>query len=257
MQDSGQDRVWITGASSGIGRATALRFAAGGATVLASSRGAEALRTLQEEAAARGLQGRILCHSLDVTDRQAVARTFAAIEAAEGPIRRAILNAGTYRPVQGRQFDADAFDLQFRLNVGGVVNCLDALVPAMRDRGGGQIAITGSLSGYRGLPQASAYGATKAALMRIAESLHAELRPAGIDVRLISPGFVRTPLTDRNDFPMPFLIPAETAAERIHRGLVHGRRFEIAFPRRFAALVRAGSMLPYGVYFRLMRRIAR
>ncbi|MEQ8344506.1 MAG: SDR family NAD(P)-dependent oxidoreductase [Sneathiellaceae bacterium] len=247
------ERVWITGASSGIGRAVALRFVRAGATVLASGRDRAALDALR--AAASAGPGRVACHAVDVTDRDAVSRIVAAMEAAEGPIGRALLNAGTYEPVEAVDFDAGAFDRQFAVNVGGTVNCLQALLPAMRARGRGQIAIVGSLSGYRGLRRASAYGASKGALMRLAESLHQDQREAGLDIRLVSPGFVRTPLTDRNDFAMPFLIEAEEAAARIHRGLVDGRRFEIAFPRRFAAMIRLGSMLPYGLYFPLMRRL--
>lgn len=248
-----QERVWITGASSGIGRAVALRFAAGGALVLASSRDQDALRSLSDESV--GLPGRIASLPLDVTDRARVLACVARIEAEFGPIDRAILNAGTFLPVKGDDFDPKAFDLQFALNVGGVVNALAALLPSMRDRRRGQIALTGSLSGYRGLPRASAYGASKAAVMRMAESLRQDLRPDGVDIRLISPGFVRTPLTDRNDFRMPHLVSAEVAADRIYDGLVHSRRFEIAFPRFFALQVRLLSILPYGLYFPLLRRL--
>ena len=257
MGEPGEERVWITGASSGIGRATALRFVRAGAIVLASGRDAAALDRLRADAAAAAGpgHGEVRCHSVDVTDRAAVLQAVSEIEAADGPIDRAILNAGTYEPVAAAAFDATSFDRQFAVNVGGTVNCLQALLPAMRARRQGQIAIVGSLSGYRGLPRASAYGASKAALMRIAESLRQDQHDAGLDIRLISPGFVRTPLTDRNDFAMPFLMAADAAAERIHRGLVRGRRFEIAFPRRFAALVRLGSIMPYGLYFPLVRKV--
>jgi NAD(P)-dependent dehydrogenase (short-subunit alcohol dehydrogenase family) len=253
VQEQRQERVWITGAGSGIGRATALRFAAAGAAVLASSRGEEALQSLC--GAAAGLPGRIASHPLDVTDRAGVQGFVDRIEAEEGPIDRAILNAGTYQPVEGDCFDLQAFDSQFALNLGGTVNCLAALLPPMRQRRRGQIALTGSLSGYRGLRRASAYGASKAAVMRMAESLRQDLRPWGIDIRLISPGFVKTPLTDRNDFRMPFLVTAETAADRIHDGLVRSRRFEIAFPRAFALQVRMLSILPYALYFPLLRKL--
>lgn len=201
------------------------------------------------------MPGRIAALPLDVTDREKVQACVERIEGEYGPIDRAILNAGTFLPVEGEHFDPQAFDLQFALNVGGTVNGLAALLPPMRHRRHGQIALTGSLSGYRGLRRASAYGASKAAVMRMAESLRQDLRPHGVDIRLISPGFVRTPLTDRNDFRMPHLIGAEVAAARIHDGLVHSRSFEIAFPRLFALQVRLLSILPYGLYFPLLRRL--
>lgn len=253
QDDNPRERVWITGAGSGIGRAVALRFLRAGALVIASGRDPEPLESLAGEAGVGA--DSVLVQPVDVTERPAVKQALADMQERGGPVDRAILNAGTYKPVEPDRFDPEAFDMQFAVNVGGVVNCLSALVPAMRRRGRGQIALVGSLSGYRGLRRASAYGASKAAVMRIAESLRQDQREAGIDVRLISPGFVRTPLTDRNDFPMPFLIDADDAADRIHRGLVDGRRFEIAFPRRLAVPVRLAEMLPYGVFFPLMQRV--
>ena len=251
--DTTGEKVWITGAGSGIGRAIALRFLRAGATVLASGRDPAPLDALAADAGVPPQAAGV--HAVDVTDRGAVRQAVADMQVRAGPIDRVILNAGTYQPVEADGFDAAAFDRQFAVNVGGVVNCLEAIIPAMRARGAGQIALVGSLSGYRGLRRASAYGASKAAVMRIAESLRQDQAPAGIDVRLVSPGFVRTPLTDRNDFAMPFLVEVDDAAERIYRGLVHGHAFEIAFPRRLAWPVRLASMLPYGLYFSMMRRV--
>ncbi|MCW5751402.1 MAG: SDR family NAD(P)-dependent oxidoreductase, partial [Alphaproteobacteria bacterium] len=204
--------VWITGASSGLGRATALRHALGGWRVAASARGETALGQLAAETT--GTTGAILPFPCDIGDRQAVAATLSAIEAVHGPVERAILNAGTHRPFDAVRFDGAVFRELVEINLMGTVHCLEALVPAMAARGRGQIAIVSSVAGYRGLPTAAAYGATKSALINMAEALHLELRGSGIDVRLICPGFIRTPLTDRNPFPMPFLMEADLAADR-------------------------------------------
>jgi short-subunit dehydrogenase len=126
-------------------------------------------------------------------------------------------------------------------------------MPAMIARGTGQIAIVSSVAGYRGLPRAIAYSATKAALIAMAESLKFDLDQTGVMINVINPGFVKTPLTDRNDFPMPFLMPVEAAAKRIADGLARGR-FEIAFPRRFAAILKLMRILPYALYFPLVGR---
>ena len=244
--------VWITGASSGIGRAVALRYARAGATVAVSARNAADLNALALEA--RGLSGRIIPFAVDTTDRISIAGTVTAVEAACGPISLAILNAGTHHEVDASQFDPVAFDRLFAVNVLGTVNCIAAVLPGMLARGTGQLAIVASVAGYRGLKTAAAYGATKAALINMAEALKFDLDPRDIAVRLINPGFVRTPLTDKNPFPMPFLIDADVAAERIWQGLEKSRRFEIAFPRRFVFILKLLRVLPYRLYFWLLHK---
>jgi short-subunit dehydrogenase len=138
------------------------------------------------------------------------------------------------------------------VNYLGVVNALAACLPAMKGRGHGQIAWMASVAGYRGLPKAAAYGPGKAALINLAESLKVDLERLGIILSVINPGFVRTPMTAGNDFPMPFLMEPEDAARRTIAGLKAGR-FEIAYPRRFAALLKVGRVLPYWLYFWLIR----
>ena len=239
--------VWLTGASSGIGRALALELARHGDVVCASARGVDDLAQLAGEA------NGIRAFPVDVTDASAMATTAAAIAAQEGAIDVAILNAGIHQPVEPANFDPAVFEKLFAVNVQGVVNGIAAVLPAMRARRGGTIAVVSSVAGYRGLPTASAYGATKAALINLAEALKLDLDGEGIDVRLICPGFVKTPATDRNPFPMPFLIAAETAAERIRKGLA-GSTFEITFPRRFTWQLKLMQMLPYRLYFWLVHR---
>jgi NAD(P)-dependent dehydrogenase (short-subunit alcohol dehydrogenase family) len=251
-EPSGREVVWITGAGRGIGRALAWLLAERGRQVAATARTEADLRALADKS--RALSGRIWPFACDVTDRAAVQATVQRIEQELGPIGLAILNAGTFLPVDGRALDVALFRSQFEVNVFGIVYGLEALVPRMAARGGGQIALMGSIAGWCGLPTASAYGASKAAVRNLAEALRVELEPLAIDLRLISPGFVATPLTAQNRFPMPFLIPASEAAKRILAGLA-GRRFEIAFPTRFALCMRLFAHLPRPLFFALTRRL--
>ncbi|MBI3515724.1 MAG: SDR family NAD(P)-dependent oxidoreductase [Proteobacteria bacterium] len=243
--------VWITGASSGLGRAVALRYAGAGAMVAASARSAEAMATL---AAAPAAAGRIHAFPVDVTDRVAMVDTVARIEAALGPIELAILNAGTHEPVDAQHFDAAVFDRLFAVNLTGTVNGLHAILPRLIARRTGQVALVASVAGYGGLPTAAAYGATKAAMINLAEALKFDLDPLGVRLSLVNPGFVRTPLTDQNPFPMPALMEVDDAARALVRGLARGG-FEVTFPRRFTYVVKLLRLLPYRLYFPLVARL--
>ncbi len=244
-------RAWITGASRGIGRALALRLAADGVHVAASARDLAALEQLAFDA--RGLPGSISPHPLDVTDRDACDRVVNEIVATDGLPDVAVLNAGTHRATPGREFRAADLRELLELNVLGVAHGLESLLGPMLERGRGQIAVVASLAGYRGLPTAAAYGASKAALINLCEALRLDLHASGIKLQIINPGFVKTPLTDRNPFPMPFLIDVEEAAEAIVKGL-RGGRFEIRFPTRFALIMGLLRHLPYRLYLPLVRR---
>ncbi|HEY0919549.1 SDR family NAD(P)-dependent oxidoreductase [Devosia sp.] len=244
-------RAWITGAGRGIGRALALRLAADGWRVAASARSAGELAALAAETA-----GRVIPFPLDVTDSAAVAATSAAIEARLGVVDLVVLNAGTYKPVTARSFSLEAWREMVDVNLIGTVNCLAAVMPEMIRRHAGHIAVVSSLTGYVGLPSAAAYGATKAALINMCEALHPELEAEGVRLSLVNPGFVDTPLTRKNDFPMPFLMPAEEAVDRIVAGLESGR-FEIAFPRRMSVLIRLLALLPHPLRLAVTRRMVR
>lgn len=244
--------LWLVGASSGIGRCLAQQLAAAGWRVAASARSGERLDQLAGEVAS----GRLGSYPLDVTDGDAVSATVAAIERDLGPIEVAILNAGDYEPMPLAQFDAGLFRRLIEVNYMGVVNCLDALLPRLRSRRGGQILMTASVAGYRGLPRAAPYGASKAALIHLAEALQPELASEGVRMRVINPGFVDTPLTRKNRFAMPFLMTPEQAARRIVDRL-GGGGFEIAFPRRFVWLLKLLRCLPYRLYFALTGRMIR
>lgn len=247
--------AWVTGASSGIGRALSIELARGGWTVAATARNARELETLQAQAA--GFKGRIVSVPCDVADAAAMAGAAARVEIEAGAIALAIFNAGVYLPVDGDKLTVEPFARSFAVNVMGTVHGLVPVIPRMLQRGRGHIALVSSVTGYGGLPTSAAYGATKAALNNMAESLWFDLAPRGVMVTAINPGFVRTAATDKNEFPMPFIVPAETAARRIVRGL-RRMAFEITFPRRFTFLLKAiNRLLPRSWYLRLVARATR
>ncbi|GAB2177424.1 SDR family NAD(P)-dependent oxidoreductase [Dongia sp. agr-C8] len=241
--------VWITGGGSGIGRALARSLAGDGHVVAISGRN-EAALTETATAAPEAIH----CHPLDVTDGAAAALVVAAIETGLGPIDIAVLNAGTYTPIWVEGFDAQVFRRMIETNLIGAGNTIAPLLDRMRRRGRGTIVIVASVAGYAGLPGAAAYGASKAALINMAEALYPDARRYGIRIAVVCPGFVETPLTAQNDFAMPFLMSVDEACRRIRRGLETGR-FEIAFPRRFVLLLKLARLLPYSLYFRLTARM--
>ncbi|SIQ47378.1 SDR family NAD(P)-dependent oxidoreductase [Bosea sp. TND4EK4] len=252
-----QDGVaWITGASSGIGAAVALELARRGWTVAATARRLDRLEELAR--ASEGLPGRIVAHAGDVTDAVAMAALVETIEAVHGPVALAFLNAGVASGAGERKpgFDLAAAETTLTVNIFGVVRALAPVMARMSKRGRGQIAVTASLVGYRGLPLSAAYGASKAAMIHLCESLREDCARAGIVLQVVNPGFVETPMTERNGFSMPFLMQVDAAATRIADGFARGG-FEITFPRRLAWLLKALRILPYPIYFALMRQVAK
>lgn len=246
--------VWITGASSGIGRALALRMAREGYRVAITARSHDALYAVQKEAA--GLSGSIIVLEGDVTSAADIDRVVASIEYDHGPLMLAVLNAGIYIPVKGRDLHAADFEKTFAVNLSGTVNCLLPALAAMRRRSDGHIAIVSSVTGYGGLPTSAAYGATKAALINMAESLKFDLDRMGIKIQVINPGFVETEATAKNEFTMPALVSAETAGACIYEGL-KSDGFEITFPKRFTYFLKFLKLLPYFLYFPVVRRVTR
>lgn len=244
-------RVWLTGASSGIGEALVPVLAGRGARVAVSARRGDRLEQLAAGWRRDGAE--ILVVPLDVTDRPAVLAAARRIEEAWGGIDLAILNAGTHTPSSGHGFDTSQFVDVTTLNYFGALYGIEAVLPGMLRRGHGHIAGVASVAGYRALPTAAAYGASKAALILALESLRFDLEPRGIRVTVVNPGFVKTPLTDRNRFSMPFIIPADRAAELIVRGLERDKK-EIHFPAVFSWLLKFLRVLPYPVYERIIVR---
>jgi NADP-dependent 3-hydroxy acid dehydrogenase YdfG len=240
--------AWVTGASSGIGREVAAQLANSGWTVAISARRREELESL-----AAAHPGRMIVAPLDITDAAAVRGAVAAVEAQGRPIARAVLNAGTYLHDTARDFDIARFKTQLDVNLLGTANCLAAVMPGFLARRQGQIGIVSSLSGLSGLPGAVTYSTTKAGLIALAQSLKFDLDKAGVGISVILPGFVKTPLTDKNEFPMPFLMEVEPAASTLIKGLDAGR-FLIAFPPGLAWPLRFLRILPSPVYFALVKR---
>lgn len=242
-------RVWLTGASSGIGEALVPELVRRGARLAISARRGELLDAI----AARYPPGQVVAVPHDVTDRSAVAEAAAGIELLWGGIDLAIFNAGTHQPVSGTSVDAADFEHLIRVNYLSAIYGIEAVVPGMLRRGRGHIAGVASVAGYRALPTAAAYGASKAALILALDALRFDLAPRGIDVTVVNPGFVRTPLTDRNTFHMPMRIDADHAARLIVRGLER-RATEIHFPAAFSWLMKTLRVLPYPLYAALVGR---
>jgi short-subunit dehydrogenase len=239
--------AWVTGASSGIGRALALALARGGVKVAASARSADRLAELAR------LDGNIVPFALDVRDGAATRAVVQDIAARLGPIDLAVLNAGIGELMPLKSFSAEKARQAVEVNYLGVANGVEALLPGMMERRSGHIAMVASIGGYRGLsPSGAAYGPSKAAVIHLAETLRNGLAAHGIAVSLINPGFVATPMTAANRHPMPFIVDAEEAARRIVRGL-RKRRFEIAFPWQLVALLKLLRLLPYPMFFWYVR----
>jgi NAD(P)-dependent dehydrogenase (short-subunit alcohol dehydrogenase family) len=245
-------RVWVIGASSGIGLATAEALIQRGAQVQLSARNASALEDITARHAGHPGTAPARSWPLDVTDAQAVARTASAI-LAQGPLDMVLYCAGHYREM--RATDLDLADLQQHLdiNYNGVLRVLDAVLPAMTARGQGHVSLISSVAGFRGLPKSLAYGPTKAALTNLAETLYLDLQPLGLGVSVVHPGFVKTPLTAQNDFTMPALITPEQAAQAMLDGWRDGA-FDIHYPKRFTRWMKLLRLLPYRLYFPAVRR---
>jgi len=206
------------------------------------------------DALAAAHPGKMIAAAGDVTDAAGMKAVVARIEADSGrPVALAILNAGAWQEMGAADFDLAAFRLMVEVNLIGTATCLDAVMPGMLARKAGQIAFVASVAGYRGLPRAAAYGATKAALISMAESLKFDLDRAGIVMSVVNPGLVRTPMTDQNKFPMPFLLEPDDAAGRIVRGLAAGR-FEVSFPWQLVWPLKFLRILPSRLFFALVSR---
>ena len=234
-------RYWLVGASEGLGRALAHKLVAVGAEVVVSARNADRLDDLTRE-----LGDLARAVTVDVSDR-------ANIEAAAedvGEIDGMVFLAGVYWPMKSDAWRSDQAETMADINFTGAIRTVGAVLPRMIECGSGHIVLTGSLSGFRGLPGAVGYGASKAGVMSLAETMYADLRGSGVDVQLANPGFIRTRLTDKNDFEMPFIMDPEDAADAM---LAHMRssRFKANFPYAFGALFRLSQFLPDWAYYRL------
>ncbi|MEM1130916.1 MAG: SDR family NAD(P)-dependent oxidoreductase [Pseudomonadota bacterium] len=241
MRNLAGKRYWLVGASEGLGRAVAEELSKRGAEVLLSARNAERLSDL-----AAGLPGEAAIVPLDVADAASVKA--AADEL--GDIDGVVFLAGLYWPMKASEWDAEQAETMADVNFTGALRVLSAVVPAFVARDRGHIVLTGSLSGFRGLPGAVGYGASKAAVMSLAETLRADLWRSGVVVQLVNPGFIRTRLTDKNTFEMPFIMDPDDAA-KIFVGHMERGGFVRNFPRAFSFVFRWSRFLPDWLYFRI------
>ncbi len=234
-------RYWLVGASEGLGRALAEVMSRAGAELVVSARSAERLQALVAE-----LPGKARAVPVDISDRASVQ----AAAVAAGEIDGLVFLAGVYWPMSAQAWDAGQAETMADINFTGALRVVGAVMPGFVARGRGHVVLTGSLSGFRGLPGAIGYGASKAGVMALAESMHADLHGSGIEVQLANPGFIRTRLTEKNDFRMPFLMTAEAAAAEMfaHMGT---SRFSRSFPTVFSWLFRGSQFLPNWLYYRL------
>lgn len=249
-QDFAGRRIWITGASTGIGRAVAVELAERGAAVVASARNRQALAELVKAYPS----GRVTALPLDVTDRQATLDAVQTIRQCLGGLDIAVFNAGTCEYVDVRHFDSALFERVMQTNFLSMVYGIEAVLPLLRQSSRPHLVGMSSSVAYGGLPRAEAYGASKAAIRHMLEALRIDLTPENIPVSIVCPGFVRTPLTERNEFPMPFAIEADEAARRIADGIA-AKRHEIHFPKRFTLTFKLFTLLPSRLYTRLCARM--
>lgn len=231
---------WIVGASEGLGRELALSLARGGAKVTVSARNLERLQAVAAQS------DRITPVAVDVTDAASVQAACDRVGVPDG----ILYCAGAYAPMGARAWQPELSVAIAEVNFIGALRVLGHVVPAMAARGAGQVVLIGSLAGFRGLPDAIGYGASKAALMHLAENLRADLRGTGVRVQVINPGFIRTRLTAQNDFAMPQIMPPDAAARHVLAAMQSGR-FSTSFPAPFAWLFRLGRYLPLGLFQRL------
>jgi NADP-dependent 3-hydroxy acid dehydrogenase YdfG len=241
MREFRGKRYWLVGASEGLGRALAERLSAAGAEVILSARSAERLAKV-----AATLPGPSLVLPVDVADTASVR----GAAAAAGQIDGVVFLAGLYWPMTAQDWNADQVETMCDVNFTGCARVIGAALPAMVARGTGHVVITGSLSGFRGLPGAIGYGASKAGVMALAECMQADLRGSGIVVQVANPGFIRTRLTDKNTFSMPFLMEPAEAADHMFRHM-QTDRFKVSFPTVFSWLFRLSQFLPDWAYYRI------
>ncbi len=234
-------RYWLVGASEGLGLALAHKLSAAGADLILSARSADTL-----SAAVASLPGKATALPLDVGSPESVQTAAASL----GQIDGVVFLAGVYWPVDAKAWDATQVETMCDINFTGCARVIGAALPGMVARGQGHVVITGSLSGFRGLPGAIGYAASKAGTMVLAESLYADLRKTGITVQLANPGFIKTRLTAKNDFTMPFIMEPEAAADIMFRHMSTDR-FKISFPTLFSLLFRGGQFLPDWLYYRM------
>ena len=243
--------IWITGASSGIGKALALKFANEGWQVAASARREDLLNKIAES------NENIFSFPLDVTDSEKCKDVFEQIKNKLKSIDICFFSTGTWDPKKEKEIDVDQMKIVMNVNFFGTLNCIKAVEKYFREKKSGHISIVSSIAGYRGLPNSTGYGASKAELNNLAESLYFDFGRNNVRVSLVSPGFIKTQMTDKNDFKMPFLKTAEYAADKIYKGLINGSSFEIDFPKELTLILKFLKILPDSLYFKIIKKLTK
>lgn len=242
---NGYRAAFITGASSGLGAGLARRLAAEGCAVALSARREERLRALADEIGARG--GRALPCPSDVTDKEALQAAIRRAADALGPIDLLVANAGISQMTLVEDFDAELVERHLRINFLGAVYAVEAVLPGMLERDRGHLVAMGSLAGYGGIPKTAAYSASKGALHNFFESLRVDLRDTGVDVTMLTPGYIRTPLTEKNLHSMPFLMDLDDALDRM-MDAIRKRKGLLAIPRPLSTLAWLAQVFPTRLY---------
>ena len=238
--------IWITGASSGIGKALSIKFAQEGWIVAASARREGLLQELNR------INKNIHSFPLDVTNPEQCKKVFENIIKKFSDIEISIFGTGIHDPNSEKKFNLEKIREIMEVNYFGTLNSINSVYDYYNDKKSGQISVISSVAGYRGLPAAGAYCASKSALTSFTESLRFEMTRKNVRVSLVSPGFIKTPMTDQNDFPMPMIKSPEFAAEQIYIGLTKKTGFEIHFPKAFTFFLKFLRILPYPIYFKLI-----
>ena len=243
--------IWITGGSTGIGKALAIKFASKNWNVAVSARRVELLNDLSNS------YENISCFPLDVSDKEKCKEVFTEIKNKFENIDICFFSTGTWDPKKEKDIDLEQMQNVFQINFFGTVNCIKAVEQYFRDKRNGIITIVSSIAGYRGLPNSTGYGPSKSALNNLAESLYFDFKRYDVRVCLVSPGFIKTPMTDKNNFKMPFLKTPEYAADKIYDGLVNKNIFEIHFPKSLTITLKLLSFLPSKIYFGLVSKLTK
>ena len=240
-----QKKIWITGASSGIGKALAEKFAAEGWKVAASARRKEILDKMSEHE-------NIFSYPLDVTNQDQIKNSFEKIIKDFNGLNLCVFSSGTYDPKLEQEINVVQNKFVMETNFFGVLYCIKAVENYFKNKKDGHISIVSSIAAYRGLPNSSGYGPSKAALTNLTESLYFDFKKYNVRISLVSPGFIKTPLTDKNEFSMPFIKSPEFAAEKMFNGLTKSKAFEIHFPKALTILLKIFRVLPYKIYLFLI-----
>ena len=245
-----QKKIWVTGASTGIGKAVAEKFSKEGWKVAISARREELLKNIAQD-------NNIFDYPLDVTNEKKADEVFKKILEDFKSIDLCIFNAGTYEPKLEEEISKEQIRKTMEVNFFGVVNCIKAVEKYFKNKKNGHISIVSSIAGYRGLPNSSGYGPSKAAVSNLAESLYFDFKKDNVKISLISPGFIKTPMTDKNEFRMPFIKSPEFAAEKIYNGLVKSNSFEITFPKQLTTIFKLFKVLPNRIYLFLISKLVK